>query len=99
MTAGNASWRFNSKFGYVSLALSFAEIVVIWVPLILAQKSGHHLTPLVMNISGTAWLIGGLGSLGFAVAGLAADSSRVTALIAIIVTVVTFLICGLPMLV
>ncbi|MGA3350197.1 MAG: hypothetical protein ABSC33_14320 [Candidatus Sulfotelmatobacter sp.] len=50
-------------------------------------------------MASTTWLVGGLGSLGFAVAGLVADSRRMTALIALIVTMATFVVCGLQMLV
>jgi hypothetical protein len=99
MTVELAKWWFKRKFGCISLALSFAQIVIIWSPLALFQISGRHPTFLIVNLSSTTWLIGGLGSFGFAVAGLTADSQRMTALVALVGAIVTFVICGLPMLV
>ena len=46
-----------------------------------------------------AWLLGGKGALGFAVAGLVADAKRFTALLAIVLTVLTFIVCGTQFLV
>lgn len=99
MTEETANFWSRSKFGCISLVLSLAEIGIIWSPLALVWTSGKHLTPLVVTVSSTTWLLGGLVSFGFAVAGLVTDSNRVAALIAVIVAVVTFLVCGLPMLV
>ena len=100
MAAQTATWWSKRKFGCISLALSLAETLVIYGAAVLVQTSRQpHASPLILRMASTTWLVGGLGSLGFAVAGLVADSHRTTASIALILTIVTFLVCGLQMLV
>lgn len=90
------SWR-QSKLSCISIALCVAEIIVIWSGVILVNISGMHVTNLVVRVTGGVWLIGGLGSLVFAVAGLFADRDRIAPMIAIAATVVTSIACLLPM--
>ena len=45
------------------------------------------------------YLIGALGAVAFAVVGLFMDARRMAALIALIVAVLSFVVCGLPLLV
>jgi hypothetical protein len=92
-------WWSKSRFGCLSLALSLAEIAIMWGDVALVQRSDRHSMQLLLNVNSAAWLIGGLGSLGFAVAGLVADSHQLTALVAVFVTVAAFVICGVQMLV
>lgn len=100
MTVQTATWWSKRKFGCISLAVSLAETLIIYGAVVLVQTSRQpHAPPLILKMASTTWLIGGLGSLGFAVAGLVADSHRMTAFVAVIVTIATFLICGLQMLV
>jgi hypothetical protein len=100
MEAQTATWWSKRKFGCISLALSLAETLIIYGAAVLVQTSRQpHASPSILRMASTTWLVGGLGSLGFAVAGLVVDSHRTTALIALIVTIVTFLVCGLQVLV
>ncbi len=100
MTVKTANWWSKSKFGCISLAISLAETFIVYggVVLVLTSKQPHA-PPLIVSVASTAWLLGGLGSFGFAVAGFVADSHRMTAFVALIVTIATFLVCGLQMLV
>ena len=99
MRIDSPDWWSKRGFGCLSLALSFAEIVVMWGDLALVQTQNKHSMHLLLSVNSTAWLIGGLGSLGFAVAGLVSDSRRLTAFVAVIVTIAAFFICGIQMLV
>jgi hypothetical protein len=100
MAAQTATWWSKRKFGCISLALSLAEMLIIYGAAVLVHTSTQpHASPLILRVASITWLVGGLGSLGFAVAGLSADSHRMTAFIALIVTIATFMVCGLQMLV
>lgn len=100
MTVQTASWWSKRKFGCISLAISLAETFIVYGGVLLVQTSKQpHAPPLIVSVASTAWLVGGLGSFGFAVAGLVADSHRMAALIALVLTIVTFVVCGLQMLV
>ena len=63
------------------------------------QSSSNHETARIQSVAPDAWLLGGIGSLAFAVAGLVADTNRFTAFLAIVLTVLTFVICGTQFLV
>jgi hypothetical protein len=100
VTVQTATWWSRRRFGCISLALSLAETLIVYGAAVLVQTSRQpHASPLILKMASTTCLVGGLGSLGFAVAGLVADSRRMTALIALIVTMATFVVCGLQMLV
>jgi hypothetical protein len=99
MTAKTATWWSKRGFACISLAVSLAEILIIGGALVLVQTSKQPPTPLIVRLTDTTWLIGGLGSFGFAVAGLVADSDRRTAFFALIVAIVAWLICGVPLMV
>ena len=96
MTRLTVNWWSKRKLGCVSLALSLAEMLIMWGDITLAHKYGVH--P-ILNVNSATWLLGGLGSFGFAVAGLVADSHRLTAFFAVIAAIMAFFICGLQMLV
>jgi hypothetical protein len=99
-TADSANWWSRRRFGLISLALSLAEVSIIYglVAWIVLEKM-QRTPPLIRSAADFAFLIGGLGSMGFAVAGSVDDSHRLTAFIAIWVSILTFLVCGLQMLV
>jgi hypothetical protein len=100
MTVQTATWWSKRKFGSISLALSLAETLIVYGAAVLVQTSRQpHASPLLLKVAITTWLLGGLGSFGFAVAGLVADSRRMTAFVAMIVTIAVFFVCGLQMLV
>jgi hypothetical protein len=98
MTAETAKWWSGRKLGFTSLAVSVAEILVIYGAVVIVQTSQQPHMPLLRKVVDIAYLVGGLGSLGFAVAGLVADSHRRTAFFALIAAIVAFLVCGLQML-
>jgi len=98
MTVQTATWWSKRKFGCISLALSLAEILVIYGAVVIVQTSQQPHMPLVRKVVDITYLVGGLGSFGFAVAGLVADSHRRAAFFALIAAIVAFLVCGLQML-
>lgn len=99
MTVQTATWWSKRRFACISLALSLAEIIIMGGIVVLVQMSRQPPTALILRLTDTTWLIGGFGSFGFAVAGLVADSDRRTALSMVIVSIVTSLICGVPLMV
>ena len=90
---------YQHKLSCISFAICLAEIVVIWGAVVVVQLPGEHQMVQIVKITTNTWLIGGLCSFGFAVAGLVADSDRMVGVIAVAATVVTFLVCGVPMMV
>jgi len=94
-----ANWWAPRRFGYISLALSVAEIAAIGTAILVVRSSSQPEIARIQSAAAGAWLLGGISSLGFAVAGLVADSNRLTAFIAIIFTVLTFVACGTQFLV
>jgi len=98
-TLKTAEWWVARRFGCISLLLSFGEISAIGTAILFVQSSSHHDFTKVQSLASDAWLLGGIGSLGFAVAGLVADAKRFTAILAIVLTVLTFVICGTQFLV
>jgi hypothetical protein len=94
-----ANWWKPRRFGYVSLALSLAEIAVIGTAIVVIHSSNYHDVARVRDLAADSWLLGGIGSLGFAVAGLVSDANRLTAFLATIFTVLTFVACGIQFLV
>jgi uncharacterized membrane protein len=92
-------WWTARRFGCISLALSLAEIAAIGTAIFVVQSSSHRDIPRIQSLAADAWLLGGIGSLGFAVAGLVADANRFTAFLAIILIVLTFVVCGTQFLV
>ena len=99
MAGKTANWWAPRKFGCISLALSFAEIAAIGTAILVVRLSSQPEIARIQSAAAGAWLLGALSSLGFAVAGLVADSNRLTAFIAIIFTVLTFVGCGTQFLV
>ncbi len=95
MTVEPSTWWPQCKLGYISLAISLAEIVIMG----LVQMSKQPPTPQILRLAYGTWLVGGLGSFGFAAAGLAADFDSKTAFFALIVAIAAFLIFGLPLMV
>lgn len=100
MPIDTGNWWSKRRFGLISLALSLTELLIIYsaVAWILVSNPQHISHP-IRSVVDFAFLIGGLGSLGFAVAGLVADSYRLVSLIAVVVTILTFIVCGFQMLV
>ncbi|HTZ83316.1 MAG TPA: hypothetical protein VMB66_09010 [Candidatus Acidoferrales bacterium] len=98
-TLKTAEWWVARRFGCISLLLSLGEIAAIGTAILFVRSSSHHDITKVQSLASDAWLLGGIGSLGFAVAGLVADAKRFTAILAIVLTVLTFVVCGTQFLV
>jgi hypothetical protein len=98
MTIDTAIWWSKRRFGCISLALSSAEIIIIWGAIGLFQMPGEHNALIFSKVTSITLLAGMLGSFGFAVAGLVSDSHRPTAFVAIVMAGVAFFICGVPLL-
>lgn len=94
-----ANWWRPRRFGCISLALSVAEIAAIGTAVAIVQSSNHHDIARIQSLAADAWLLDGAGSLVFAVAGQVADANRLTAFLATIFTVLTFVACGTQFLV
>jgi hypothetical protein len=89
-----ANWLKPRRFGCISLAMSFAEVAAVVTAVVVVQSSNRHDIVRIQSLAADAWLLGGIGSLGFAVAGLVADANRLTAFLASIFTVLAFVACG-----
>src|ERR1700722_3814479 len=94
-----ANWWKPRRFGCISLAMSLAEIASVVAAVAVVQSSNRHDIVRIHSLASGAWLLGGIGSLGFAVAGLVADANRLTAFLASIFTVLAFVTCGTTFLV
>lgn len=90
------SWR-QSRFSCVSIAVSLAEIIVIWSGVLLVNIPGLRVTNLIIGVTVGVWIIGGIGSLAFAAAGLFLDHDRMIPVLAVSTTVVASIACLLPM--
>jgi len=99
MTEGTKEWLFKHKFGCGSFALSLIETAVIWggVDLIQMMVGPSHMR-MTVKLAEATWLFAGPTSFAAAIAGLVADSYRLTAFFALVVSVLAFMFCGLRML-
>jgi hypothetical protein len=91
------SWP-KRRLAYISVAISAAEVLIIGGAIVLVQILQHASPPLERLADGT-WLIGSLASFGFAFAAFIADSNRRSALVALAVAALIFLICGFPLMI
>lgn len=96
----NASWWSERRLGLVSVAISLVEVCVVYGAVTsIVLRNLHRTPPQLAHLASSAWLLGTFSAFAFAIAGLVADSQRLTALVAVVLAIVTFLICGLQMLV
>ncbi len=93
------SWWKQRRFGCISLVLSLVEIVAIGIAVFVVHSSNHHEIVRAQILAADSWILGGIGSLGFAVAGLVADENGLTAFLATVFIVLTFVACGTQFLV
>ena len=98
-TSETANCYSKSRFGCISLALSLAEIVIMWGDVVLFRSADNQTMRMLLHVNSITWFMGGLCSFGFAIAGLVADAHRSTAFVALMMSIVAFLVCGLQMLV
>jgi hypothetical protein len=96
MTVDAGTWWSRHKLACMSLALSVAEILVMGGILVSVLVSKRLPTPHLVRLTDDLWLVGAVGSVGFALAGLVADSDRTVPLLALIVAIAVSLLCGFP---
>lgn len=97
VSAGNGWFRLR-RFGCISLALSMAEVFIVYSVFVAVHMSRQSASPLMWKIFGAGLLVG-FSSVPFAIGGLVADSRKLTAFIAIFVSIAAFLVCGFPVMV
>jgi len=97
------SWKVspNIYFAIVSLVFCLAEIIVIWgVVLVtdlwpMSSICIDH-SWLIAKVVSWAWIVGGLGSIGFAITALVLDSRKIIAFSATIISIIVFCFCAVP---
>ena len=99
MTVEASKWWSTRRFSIVSMMLSLAYAIIMGWAYFSVQVAKTPPTPHIVNQIDTAWLTGGLLSVGFAVAALVADSDRKAAIFAMVVAAMVTLICGVPLMV
>lgn len=92
-----ATFRSKHRLASVSLSLCILELVIVWGAVAVVRSSGQHLA--LLRLMAIAWIGGGLVSIVSAAAAIVVDPRREIGVVALIAAVVTWLICGLPMLV
>jgi hypothetical protein len=95
MTTRIPRWWQGRYCGCLSLGICFAEILIVVGAGVLIHMPGTHNVHIISKITSSAALLGMLGSFVFSIAGLVVDSRRLTAFVALIVSVVTLAVCGL----
>jgi len=96
MTVLRHLWA-GHKLAAMSFVSSALEIVFVWGTAVAVQASGHH--AVWIKIASCAWILGTLSALLMAAIALIIDPRRQIALLSLAVAVITFFICGLPMVV
>jgi hypothetical protein len=87
-------WWSKHKFAGASLSISLAELVIIEGMGAFVQISKQPPAHLMLRLAACTVLVGGFGSLGFAIAGLVAESDRTAAILAMLVAVAVSMFCG-----
>jgi hypothetical protein len=85
------------KTAAVSLACCFLEVLIVWGVVAAVQATGRQ--PHLVKLASAAWLFGGLLSIVFSIAALIVDRRREVGAASLVVALVSFLVCGLPMMV
>jgi hypothetical protein len=95
----NSIARFCSqhKMAATSLAICLLELLIVWGVVVAVQVSGQQ--PTLVRLASAAWVCGGLISVISAIAALIVDKRRGIGGISLAVALVTFIACGLPMMV
>jgi hypothetical protein len=85
------------KTASISLAICLLELLIVWGVVVVVQTSGQQAA--LVRFASAAWVGGSLLSIVFAIAALLVDKRRVIGGISLGVALVTFIVCGLPMMV
>jgi hypothetical protein len=92
-----SSFCAQHKTAAISLACCLLEVVVVWGVVAAVQATGQH--PHLVRLASAAWLIGGLLSIGFSIGALIVDRHRGVGVASLAVALLSFVVCGLPMMV
>lgn len=87
----------KQRLAVISLALSTIEVIVVWGSLAVNAIWRQH-AALMYKLASDVWVLCGLGAIGLSIAAIAVASPRKIAPIALGVSLIAFLLCGLPML-
>jgi len=88
-------WRTSRLLAWTSLFVSFVEITVVWATAAYLYANGPNKS--VYRITEAAWIMGTALSLVAAVLALRNQCFRRIGLVALIIAIVSFFVCGLPM--
>ncbi len=89
-------WLKLRKYGCISLGISLVEILVIWGGTAMALATPQLNWRPFRTVMICTYTFGFIGSLLFSVVGLAGDSRRIPAALALATTVVNLVICSVP---
>jgi hypothetical protein len=92
-----SSFCVQHRTAAISLAFCFLEVVIVWGVVAAVQATGQQ--PHLVRLASAAWLFGGLLSIGFSIAALIVDRRRGVGVASLVVALLSFLVCGLPMMV
>jgi hypothetical protein len=92
-----ASFCSQHKTAAISLAICLLELLIVWGVVVVVQTSGRQAG--LVRLASAAWVCGSLASVVLAVATLFVDKRRGVGAACLAVSLVTFIACGLPMMV
>ncbi len=99
MTSVAQLWS-KHKTASVSVVTCILEIITVWgIVLIIHFSSGPSAPPSLVSIASTAWILGSIISMMFAVIAIFVDQRREVGFLCLLLAVAVFIVCGLPMLV
>jgi hypothetical protein len=99
MTSIRTFWS-QHKMASLSIITCTVETLVIWgIVITVHLSSSPSSPPRLVSIASTAWILGSILSVVFAVISIVVDSRRQIGVLAFLLAAVVFIVCGLPMLV
>ncbi|HKO14022.1 MAG TPA: hypothetical protein VJV22_18785 [Acidobacteriaceae bacterium] len=88
-------WRTCRSLAWFSLIISFIEIIVVWATATYLYANGPNTS--VYRVTEAAWVLGTPLSIIASVVAVLNQRHRRIGMIALIVAIISFLVCGLPM--
>jgi hypothetical protein len=88
--------RIRHKLALLSVTFSALQVIVVWGAVMYRTSLGHDRAS---AIAGTGWILGTCGALLTAVASLCLDTARIFGFLALILALLVFVACGIPMIV
>ncbi len=88
------------KTASISIFTCLLEMLTVWgIVIIIHFSSGLSAPPSLVSIASTAWILGSIASIVFAVLAIFVDQRREIGFLCLLLAVAVFIVCGLPMLV